>query len=620
MVINYWLNTSLDQWTKERQLYKDTRKQEAAQRAEVERQAQWNVLFDCAMNSTDTKTIKQYTSASNLNDLAVSIGKWIKETTGKNLKPWLEDNDIVCSYLNKYPERERDVSNYLAWKTTLEEAQNKLGLYRTVPNEDQYIESDTGVQKAKRIGVGTLSVGAGIVWTDVWVNLASRLWENIFRPIYNSQFKTPEWEQYKIRSVNNDVINAQKEVSAAEDALKEAKASGQWIDEAEKALNEAKEKLKNAKGSAENVETKAKTAYDANIWGSDERIRDVAYNKAQDIYEWEIKPLLKNSDDTLNIPELIKNIDIEEVVKVDPWKKSSLWDALEELLDEYTKWEKFGNLPMLDAQNLKSDLYKELPDSIWKWRTIPANDRKTVRQLLAWKIREWIQESLDKNLSKAGKSAATLYRKASNLERISEDAIKNISRNSWELGEMWKWLSSVWRKTWEPIASGVSLLLSKTSEAIKNNTLGKWIRNFFKRAGESKIGKNFKATFGKWVRATDPIGTIQLLELWGELWDAMLWWDTTLWNITEALGQVPWVQVWDALDEMASAASEWNWMTEEERVNMLINSRREDYGVEVPYEQAIKSYEYWKKQSWSEDGRIHGFNSEMRKVMSTLPA
>jgi hypothetical protein len=57
----------------------------------------------------------------------------------------------VCSYLNKYPEKERDVNNYLSNKITLEEAQNKLGLYKTIPNENQYIESDTTADKAKRL-------------------------------------------------------------------------------------------------------------------------------------------------------------------------------------------------------------------------------------------------------------------------------------------------------------------------------------------------------------------------------------------------------------------------------------------------------------------------------------
>lgn len=598
------------------------------------------------LNSTNDTAKRSNMSASNLNSLAWAIltyaeSKWKYEEYA-NLSP----SQIVLKFLDKNKGRGYDkYVNQLTWgELSLEETTRLIWINQNVVNpismsadaDDEDFDPTllSNFDYSDMEEWNTTSAGESwnwpakwwvwiwtAIWADLWLNVAWRIGTPIMKWIYSSQFNTPEAEQYRIRKLNQNVKDAESEVKVAQQKLKTARANKEWVEEATKELTKAKLNLKNAKDEAKNVETRAKTAYDNNIWWSNEMIRDNAYNKAQNLFKNEIEPLLKNSEDVVNVPDLIKSIDIEDVVEIDPTRKSAIWDALEEMLEEYTKWDKFNSLSLEDAQKLKSELYKELPDSMWKWKKIPASDRKIVRQLLSNKLRETIQESLDKSLTAEWKDAARLYRQYSNLEKISEESISKISKGSWKMWELSKWVNSVWKKTWEPITSGLSLLFSKWFEFLKNNTWGKGLKKVFKRLWDNEIVKNFKWTIWKWVRVWDPIGTIQLMQTVWDLWDSAMWGETLLWNITDQFSNIPAINAMEVMENLYSAADEWNNMTEEERVKALQDSRREDYWADVSYEEALNRYNSWKEEEWNPDGTIKMNNLRgLGRLEWTMPA
>lgn len=512
MVINYWFNTSLDQWTKERQQYKDTKKQEAAQRAEAERQAQWNVLFDCAMNSTDTKTIKQYTSASNLNDLAVSIGKWIKETTGKNLKPWLEDNDIVCSYLNKYPERERDVSNYLAWKTTLEEAQNKLGLYRTVPNENQYIESDTGLQKAKRIGVGVAWTVGAIWWADALLYGIGKWSEWAGKTLFWATIQPTAKEAELSSTVLGDQYLLEDRVSEAKDLLNKAKSEWKWVEEAEKALNDAEKALEDYIKNSENKVVKTEWTVFEKVWGDLKRWRTaewraaIAQKEMKKIYEDIINPALEKSKSVINLEDIFKEMK-SDIQKIEyKWRRDELLEAF----DEFSK-------SVSDKLKLSLKEWDALKKSLWKWTPQKYFNGKDIsgvwKQLEAdlWtRLKNVFHELLTKE---AGVDTAEKYLDWHNRKEYK--AAQDKAAQKWILRWTWKDTANVFI---EPTSQKAGYWLAKFWE---------WLQKIskypFKKALElfKSIKKNPKVLL-KWLKAIAPWDLIMpdtkdLLENpWGE--------------------------------------------------------------------------------------------------------
>lgn len=515
MVINYWLNTSLDQWTKERQQYKDTKKQEAAQRAEAERQAQGNVLFDCAMNSTDTKTIKQYTSASNLNDLAVSIGKWIKETTGKNLKPWLEDNDIVCSYLNKYPERERDVSNYLAWKTTLEEAQNKLGLYKTIPNESQYVESDTLWDKAKRWGVWVAWTVGALWWLDA---IAYGLWkwsEWVWKTLFNATVAPSSKEAELTSTVLGKQYLLEDDVKAAKDLLKKAKEEWKWIEEAEKAVADAEKNLADyMKTVDERVVKTEETVFewvwwDLGRWWTAKSRWGIAQKEADKIFRDIINPALEKSKSVINLEDIFKEMksDIQKIAY--KWRREELLEAFDEFVGSVS-----------DKLKLSLKEWDELKKSLWKW---------TPQKYFNWKDISWVWKQLEADLWTRLKN---VYHKLLSEEAWVDTAKKYLDWHNWmeyksaqdKAAQKWV-LRWTWKDTAnvfiEPSSQKLGYRLVKWGEKLQKiwKPTEKLIETF------NAIRKNPKLLL-KWLKAVAP-------------WDLIM-------PETEDLLNNPW---WDRLQE-----------------------------------------------------------------------
>ena len=602
------------------------------------------MLYQEGLNSKDEIAKKENMSASNQNSLAWAILTYAETKWKYDEYAGLSPTQIISKFLDKNEGRGYDkyVEQLKLWELSLEETTrliwinqntvNPLSMSLDIDEEDfdpsllssfDYSDMEEWGSPSKNDTRDPLTQWGIWIWTAVWadflLNTAWRVGSPIMKAIYSSQFSTPEAEQYRIRKLNQNVKDAELGVSEAQKKLKTAKANNEWVEEATDELNKAKLNLEKAKEEARNVETRAKTAYDNNIWGSNEMIRDDAYNKAQNLFRTQIEPLLKESNDVINVPDLIKSINIEDVVEIDPARKSALWDALEELLEEYTSWEKFSSLSLEDAQKLKSELYKELPDSMWKWKKISSSDRKIVRQLLSDKLRESIQNSLDKSLTPNGQTAAKLYREYANLEKISEESISKISKGSWKMWELSKWVNSVWKKTWEPITSWLSLLFSKWFEFLKNNTGGRGINKILKRLGDSEIIKNFKWTIWKGVKVWDPIWTIQLIQLVWDLWDSALWGETLLWNLTDQFSEIPAIHAIEVMESINSAVDERNDMTEEERVKSLQDYRKEELWVDIDYEDALRSYDFWKEREWNPDGTIR-FANTLFKLRKILPA
>ena len=581
---------SLDQWTKERQQYKDTKKQEAAKRGEAQRQAQWDVLFECALNSTDGKMYKQYTSASNLNDLAVSIGKWIKETTWKDLRPWVSDNDVVCSYLNKYPEKERDINNYLSNKTTLEEAQNKLGLYRTVPNENQYIESDTTADKAKRFAVWTIwwiwtiaATDAALYWAWKWLQWG-------WRQIYNIPIDNTLKESSKLINAWANIKDAEVEVKNAKQVLKKAKSSGVWVEEAEKALTAAQDALKNAKTKWKSIRTIRDTAMEYNVWwwitewwtAQSRWIQ--ARHDANQIFKKTIEPALENSKATINVQELIDWLadDIKELAKNDPDKLAAYNEALNSLKDSY-KWEEFAKYSLKDSQTLKSWLQWRTPQKFWKWQEI-TNEVQELKSLLSSKLKDAVHSELTKEI---WEDSAKLYLDRANLDAYSKSMAKQAT-NAWLKQWFWWFWSTAFHNLTDWAFAKWWLILDKIWKWLENVTNPKkwveWVWDVWNYV--IKNGKKF-LTATKWwgLRVEDPVWLVQLLKL-------APW---TIWEVANSIWEVsPAVVADDLLFSVQSFKDKWNSMSDEERIQNIKDTYIEATGEELDDESAEATYEAWK--------------------------
>lgn len=591
MAINYWFNTPLAQWTKDRQQYKDTKKKEAAQKAEIQRQAQGDVLFDCAINSTDPHTIQQYTSASNLNDLAVSIGKWINETTWKTLKPWLEDNDIVCSYLNKYPEKERDVNNYLSNKITLEEAQNKLGLYRTVPNENQYIESDTWWDKTKRFAIWTLWWIGTIAATDATLYWVGKLWQRWGKQIYNLPIDKTMKESSNLISAWASIKDAEVGVKDAKQALKDAKASWVWVEEAEKALATAQDTLKNAKAKWSNIRTIWDTAMEYDIWGwltewwTAQSRWIQAKHEANQIFKKTIAPALENSKATINVQELIDWLadDIKEIAKNDPDKLNAYNEALESLKDSY-KWKEFAKYSLKDSQTLKSWLQWRTPQKFWKWQEI-TNEIQELKWLLSSKLKNAVHSELTKEI---WEDSAKLYLDRANLDAYSKSMAKQAT-NAWLKQGFWWFWSTAFHNLTDGSFAKWWLLLDKVGKWLQTITnpkkMAQWVWDVWNYV--VKNGKNFfKATKWWMARVEDPVGLVQLLRL-------VPW---SIWEAADAAAESPAVAMDDLLFEIQDFKDTWNNMSDEERIQNIKDQFEQTYGSELNDESAIETYKKWKEK------------------------
>lgn len=617
MAINYWFNTSLDQWTKDRQQYKDTKKKEAAQRAEAQRQAQWDVLFDCALNSTDTKTIQQYTSASNLNDLAVSIGKWINETTWKTLKPWLKDNDIVCSYLNKYPEKERDVNNYLSNKITLEEAQNKLGLYKTIPNENQYIESDTTADKAKRwwawilwawTVATALDGGTNLLWR--WMSwYGNRMLEK------DRQFlPTQKVADYQIEFGGSKRLY-EDDLKTYQDELKRVQSEWWDITEIEKKIKDTEKAIKNLEANKA-PRTISDTAKAYGLWSYSNKTlterwaAEEAAKIQKKIFRDYFMPILKWDSKKINVQKIVDSLgDVVENI-VDPWLQSEAFDALEALKEEY-QGDRFKSMPAEKIQTLKTDLTSTLPEKTWKWKTI-TNQYKNLKAELASRIRKAELNIINDAIKNKKvpdidifkwKNAQEIFFDYVNLWEIKDRWAKSLTKPT-EFPEvigktpvLWELTSPVWDAR-TPVSRWIAQKLIKWWDALKNNTRWAWAKKLFKQFSETlwKIGRASKVE--------DPAWILWLMQLYFEWMDSLAWkiaWKENVWwywkEVSDIIETMPVMQVENAISEMEDFYSTWDYMTDDARVQTIVDMWKELW-KDVDFEDAKYSYEKWKWESW----------------------
>ncbi len=569
MAINYWFNTSLDQWTKDRQQYKDTKKKEAAQKAEAERQTQWDVLFDCALNSTDTKTIQQYTSASNLNDLAVSIGKWINETTWKTLKPWLKDNDIVCSYLNKYPEKERDVNNYLSNKITLEEAQNKLGLYKTIPNENQYIESDTTADKAKRrwvwLWLWTLWVWALGAATKYW-GIGLEQWGKwLYGQTYDSNINEERFSQKLGAEKRTNEYFTEK----ARTELEEAKKTWVWVEEAQKKLDALERKWKTLPW-REGARTLRDTAFENRLWWgvfdnwSAAARWEEARSRAEIKWQESVEPLLKESKETVNIQNLIDSLE-KEIKTLDPDRAKELEKAFKSLKESYSD-PKYANFSLADAEWLKSELQWRTPQKFFKeWKFKSESDiTDAVAELRGELSKKLRQEVLDKLEKEGLENAWDVFRDYANLIEIA-DREAALATRWWLKWGAGKFVSTVYETAAQPSFRKAWLLINKSWQKLQKSIPAKvwsWAeKNWSKVVNTLKWRmsvKNIANSMRAWV--FDPVWMI-------ELWELIPW---SLWEMFKTAANVPAVSVDEAMYNAASYVDTWNDMSEDERIQQIM--------------------------------------------------
>ena len=466
---------------------------------------------------------------------------------------------------------------------------------------EMWLKSKT-TKKAKRIAT-QVWVWAGVLWAiDAWLYWAGALSEQVWKKIYELPIDSSIQEARQVQRAGVQVKDAEVAVEDAKAELKQAKKTWEWIEEAEKALETAKEDLKSAKW--KKVVKVADTAREYNVWWwitewwSAESRWIQAKSKANQIFKKTINPALENSKSTINVQELIsemwnpKNWEkslIEKMAKQDPAKQEELFEAWEQLKEEFG-WEKFSKMSLKDSQELKSWLQGRTPKKFFRWKNAAEREitdaYKELRAVLWDKLKDSLHSKLSQEL---WEDTAKLYKDWANLTEYADDMAKQ-STNAWLKQGFWNFWSSAYHKLTDWASAKVWLLLNKWWKGVKKAT---WIEKVADSIWDAwnyvvKNGKKFfKATKWGWLRVEDPVGMVQLLKL-------APW---TIWEIANNVWETsPAVIADDLLFEVQDFKDTWNNMSDEERIQNIKDQWRQTYGTELNDESANATYEEWKKK------------------------
>jgi len=543
-------------WAEQREmqqaLYEKVIEKVHNENAKDSRVATENELWYKCLNEKDPQR-KNYMSSCNRQE---QVADKIKEKY--NLDPLANTGEVIKGMMAEMQDKWVDIDLYNKYL----ESWDKEFLYK------MWYEKKPS-NKWKKIAT-QVWVWAGVLWAiDAGLYVAGAWAEQLWKKVYELPIDSSIQEARQVQRAWVQVKDAEVAVEDAKVELKEAKKTWEWIKKAEKALETAREDLKTAKW--KKVVKVADTAREYNVWWwitewwSAESRWIQAKSKANQIFKKTINPALENSKSTINVQELIsemwnpKNWEkslIEKMAKQDPAKQEELFEAWEQLKEEFGG-EKFSKMSLKDSQELKSWLQGRTPKKFFRWKNAAEREitdaYKELRAVLWDKLKDSLHSKLSQEL---WEDTAKLYKDWANLTEYADDMAKQ-STNAWLKQWFWNFWSSAYHKLTDWASAKVWLLLNKGWEMLKNATNPKvWVD----KAGDviKSVKKNPKVLL-KWLKAISP-------------WDLLMP-DYSYSAVKERWWLNPW---WDKLREWVDknwgteiTENEWKWLLGEEWYSII---------------------------------------------------
>lgn len=587
-----WINNAVTWFIANTQAWQEQLKDK--KNAEVSKQREENsrIAFESSLNASNEELKNKYASMCNNENLAGTI-VLAAQSHGSKEYDGLESSAVINKFLSKNPDKwyEKYVNECTWWVISLEEAAKRMKLdklWTADVNKKSWLSNRVNPLKvetssyetnnnSKWIDVTAAAIGIwGLLWW-AWLaetiygfsKLGSSIWKQRLESIYEPTEIQKSYKQYLDANIiqSEDWLKAAKKtLKIAEDTLNKAEKEWtatqemiDWVEKAKDGVLKAEESLTKAKDAKKTLRTVADTAYDYGLWdirnGSifNDKWWAVAKARANEIFDDVLNQIFMADDAaTVNVMDRVEELrDIIPNLTKDPWRQEDLMDAWAVLLDEYRKkW--YDNLPLKDVQKLKSDLQKDVPEKLWKWKNI-SSAYKELKAELSRLIREDLITELDKALKNwkvpnlewtryAGKDAATLYRDWANLEEIAYRALK-YETPSVDIPYIWK---VKWDIIW-PTQKTLATSTKRTSDYINNSKFGKAMDKINKAVGKGL--KNSKVLkFIGW--------------LWATLW--AIWWFTDAAELNSNTDAIKWLTDFQRVYDRYNKSWEFKWKTDEE--------------------------------------------------------
>lgn len=527
----FGINNAVTWFISNTQSWQEQQKDKKAAEVSKQREENSKIAFQKSLDATNEELKNKYTSMCNNENLASTI-VLAAQSHGVKDYDWLESSAVIDKFLSKNSNKgyEKYV-NECTWGTlSLEEAAKRMKLdklWTADTNKESWLSTRTNPLKmgtttksgSSNLDATTAVLGIwGLIWW-AWIaefvywasKLGSKIWKNWMESIYEPTEIQKSYKQYldaKIIQSKDNLKAAKKTLKDSENALTEASKNGtatqemfDWVANAKAEVAKAKEALAKANDAKKSLRTVADTAYDYGIWNilngsvTNDRWWAVAKARANEIFDDVLNPIFMADDaTTINVMDRVEELrDLIPNLTKDPWRQEDLMDAWAVLLDEYRK-KGYDNLSLKDVQKLKSDLQKDVPEKLWKWKNI-SSAYKEMKAELSRLIREDLIAELDKALKEwkvpnlewtryEWKDAATLYRDWANLEEISYRALK-YETPSVDIPYIWK---VRWDIVW-PTEKTVATTTRKVSDYINNSKFSKLMSKINKTLKNSKTLK-----------------------------------------------------------------------------------------------------------------------------------
>lgn len=203
--------------------------------------------------------------------------------------------------------------------------------------------------------------------------------------------------------------------------------------------------------------TRAQTALEKGIAGTESMIGVQARKKADELWTKEIAPLVAKSPEKMTKDELFTPA-LERIAAIeDPTRKKAMQNAYDALLEDYAEYPDAFDLTK--AQALKRDLAKFTPQKLFKGQDV-ASEVRTLQADMASAIRQKTYTALkDDNIKKK-------YLDWANLDELQKVGVKAISEGSFK-GGSGTLVSGLWDMATVPVKTVGGQILYRVGDALE---------------------------------------------------------------------------------------------------------------------------------------------------------
>lgn len=481
---NTWLNekysnlmdnyiSSLWTWVSNSQKMEIYRKFYDAQVAEEKRKNEDEAVVELIQkwaNSNDPKFRNTCNSTANIKTIVNAIkDRTLSDPTFDWDLSDSSDNEIMTWFFWNNPGLSQELNDVIACKSDLSTFLQKSWL-----EKKQVKWNNWGISEWTVLWVlwwwaaWLLWLGTAALWTDT----AWNIWDWLYRQNINQSYRdsatltTRKEAPRTLEEINKDIEATQKLLDESKNSnMSEAlkKKQQEYYENQLERLNKNKLDAENdiKKYSPDKMPTSQETAYKYKIkWLTSTDIAAKAQSESKLLWN-EIQWQLENSTQTVNLKDILDRVDVDELARLE-WDKAAVQAAVDMLKDEY-KAAEYWKLSMLDANEIKSALYKKLPSWTWNGKDITNQYKKVL-----WEVASMLKEETQTKLwQEYWEDFAKKFIEWWNLHEIATNEISSL-RGKWAVGGKIGALSTIWDMISTPISSEGWYYLKKANEAIKS--------------------------------------------------------------------------------------------------------------------------------------------------------